>query len=128
MKQFLAVLLVCTLLISLAGCHTVTLNDPAVPAAEKPEAASASPTEPTLPPASAATDPVLITKEDARDIALAHAGVTLDQAQRLQVEYDRDDGVRQYDVEFHDGKLEYEFEIHAETGEILSFDREHLYD
>lgn len=128
MKQFFTVLLACALIVSLTGCYTATLDDPAVPAAGKPEPAAASPQEaaPTQPPA--ATDSKLITEEEARDIALAHVGLTSDQVQRLRVHYEWDDGVAQYDVEFHDGKTEYEFEIHAETGKILSYDRDRLGD
>jgi hypothetical protein len=31
-------------------------------------------------------------------------------------------------VEFYHGDWEYEFEIHGETGKILSYDKDHKYD
>lgn len=69
-----------------------------------------------------------ITKEEAEQIALAHVGFTADQVQQLRSEYEIDDGIRQYDVQFYEGDWEYEFEIDAGTGKILSFDKDHKYD
>lgn len=66
-----------------------------------------------------------ITKAQAENIALKHAGFTADQVSRLHTEYEVDNGIPQYDVEFHKDNIEYEFEIHAQTGEILSFDKDH---
>lgn len=65
-----------------------------------------------------------LTKEQAQAIALEHAGFSANQVNRLRTEYEIDDGVAQYDVSFHEGAWEYEFEIHAETGRILSFDKD----
>lgn len=69
-------------------------------------------------------DDAALTREQAEEIALEHAGFTADQVTGMQTEYEIDNGVAQYDVQFHEGNLEYEFEIHAETGEILSFDKD----
>ena len=63
-------------------------------------------------------------KPYAEDIALAHAGVTRQQVKFLRSEYELDDGTYQYDVEFHLGHLEYSYDIHAETGAILSFEKD----
>lgn len=41
-----------------------------------------------------------------------------------KAELDRDDMVVHYDVEFVAGKYEYEYEINAETGKIIAFDKE----
>ena len=65
-----------------------------------------------------------LTAEDAKAIALAHAGLTADQVARMKVEKDRDDGVWVYEIEFFSGRMEYEYEIHAETGKILDWDKE----
>ena len=64
----------------------------------------------------------LTTEEDAAAIALEHAGLTPEQAGGLRVRYEIDDGVPEYDVDFRVGLTEYEYTIHAETGEILSFE------
>lgn len=65
-----------------------------------------------------------LTAEEAQSIALQHAGFTADQMKYLRAEYEIDDRIPQYDVEFHEGHWEYEYEIHAETGQILSFDKD----
>lgn len=75
----------------------------------------------TLPPA---VQSETITADAAADIALAHAGLTRADVTRLDVKYDFDDGVPTYEVDFHHGKTEYDYEIHAETGAILDFDRD----
>ncbi len=65
-----------------------------------------------------------LTEIQAQEIALNHVGMTADQVQYLHTEYEIDDRIPQFDVQFYAGNTEYEFEIHAETGEILSFDRD----
>lgn len=76
----------------------------------------------TLPTVTAA--PNTLTAEDAKAIAIEHAGLLGQQVSRLRAEYEIDDGVPQYDVEFYHGGIEYSYEIHAETGKILSFDKD----
>ena len=64
-----------------------------------------------------------VTADQAKEIALSHAGLTADQATFIRAQLDRDDGRQVYDVEFFtaDGK-EYDYEIDAATGEVLSYD------
>lgn len=68
------------------------------------------------------TNPAL-TLEEAEKIALKHAGFTADQVTALHTEYEIEHGVPQYDVEFHYGRWEYDYEIHADTGEVLSYSK-----
>ena len=86
------------------------------------------PTEPapTEPPAGepGQTERTGITADRAAAIALAHAGFTADQVRSLTVEADLRDRVPHYEVEFREGRWEYEYEIHAETGEILSVEKD----
>ena len=63
-----------------------------------------------------------ITEEDAKQIALRHANVSESDAVYMQVKLERDHGRDEYDVEFYAGNTEYDYEIDAATGEILSFD------
>lgn len=63
-----------------------------------------------------------LTELDAQQIALEHAGFTADQVTGLQVRYEIDDRIPEYEVEFRVDRMEYDYTIHAETGEILSFD------
>lgn len=87
---------------------------------------SAAPVQ-TAPPATtapASTVPGSLTAEEALSIALADAQLTAEQVTRLHTEYDVDRGIPEYDVDFHHGGWEYDYEIHAETGEILSKSKE----
>lgn len=63
-----------------------------------------------------------LTQADAEAIALQHAGFTADEVKRLHTDYDIDDGVPKYEVLFYQGYWEYEYDIHSETGVIISID------
>ena len=65
-----------------------------------------------------------LTREEAQAIALAHAGFTADQVTGLRTHRDKDDRTPTYEIEFRVGRTEYEYELHAETGRILDFDRD----
>ena len=65
-----------------------------------------------------------LTTDDAKTIAVEHAGLVGQQLSRLSAKYEFDDGVPQYDVEFYHNGIEYHYEIHADTGTILSFDKD----
>ena len=60
----------------------------------------------------------------AKSIALNHAGVSEGAAYDMEVEPDDEDGVLLYEVSFKSGDMEYEYEIHASTGEILKYEAE----
>lgn len=64
----------------------------------------------------------LISPEQAQNIALEHAGVPSDEAVGLHTVLQIDDGRQEYEVTFRVGHLEYEYEIDAATGKILSTD------
>jgi len=70
------------------------------------------------------TQPGTISAQQAQAIALEHAGFTADQVSRLRAEYEIDDGVARYEVQFRQGRWEYDYEINALTGAILSYDRD----
>ena len=63
-----------------------------------------------------------IGESKAKSIALNHAGVSESNAVFLQVQRDYDDGRLVYDVEFYAGNREYDYEIDAYSGSILSYD------
>ena len=65
-----------------------------------------------------------ISMEEAVRIALEYAGVDQKDAQRLETEFDYDDGRAEYGIEWHVGRTEYSCDIDAVTGEVLSFERE----
>ena len=66
-----------------------------------------------------------ITAEKAKEIALKHAGLKESEVTRLKAERDRDDGIVKYDVEFQQGRMEYDYEIDAETGKILKAEKDY---
>ena len=65
-----------------------------------------------------------LTADEAKQIALKHAGVAESDAQRLKVEQDRDDGRLLYEVEWDVGRTEYSYEIDANTGDILNYEKD----
>ena len=90
-------------------------------AAEAP--ASASPSPSASQTAAGQTTSAAVTEEQARETALSHAGLTADQVTFVRSKLDWDDGRQVYDVEFYDGSYtEYDYEIDANTGDILSYD------
>ena len=89
--------------------------------ASAPAAASPSPSAGQTTGGQAAA--TAVTEEQARETALSHAGLTADQVTFVRSELDRDDGRLMYDVEFYTSDYkEYDYEIDASTGEILSYD------
>ena len=65
-----------------------------------------------------------ISADEAKEIALAHASVAASEAAYIKVDTDYDDGRLIYEVEFVVKSIEYEYEIDADSGNILDFDRE----
>lgn len=74
-----------------------------------------------------ASDPkagTYITADKAKEAALNHAKVKAADAVFLKAGLDWDDGKVCYEVEFYSGNTEYDYEIDAVTGAILSFDHD----
>ena len=65
-----------------------------------------------------------ITADEAKAAALAHAGVKASDARVLKVSLDYEDGVAVYEVDFIVGRIEYEYEIHAASGRVLSHEKD----
>lgn len=64
-----------------------------------------------------------VTLEEAKEIALNHAGLTADGVTFIKGKLERDDGREKYDIEFYTSDFkEYDYEIDPQTGEILSYD------
>ena len=144
-KQLTAVLMIFALLLTMVGCSAANavqrldaaedrLEAKLDAAEEKLKAAVPASLPVDTRPAPVETIPAVsefagkLTREQAEKIALDYLGFTADQVTRLHSEYEIDDGIPQFDVEFHQGDWEYEFEIHAENGRILSYDKDHKHD
>lgn len=63
-----------------------------------------------------------ITLDEAKAIALEHAGFTADQVRFTKSKLDRDDGTDEYEIEFKANGAEYEYKINAFTGKIVEYD------
>lgn len=61
----------------------------------------------------------------AKQIAFDDAGTDQDTARRIQIELDYDDGRLVYEVGFYVDNVEYDYEIDATTGSIISRDIDH---
>ena len=69
----------------------------------------------------AASDKSCIGQDAALSIALDHAGLTSSQIYELDVELDSEDGIMVYEIEFESSAGEYEYDIHAHTGQIVKY-------
>lgn len=66
-----------------------------------------------------------IGEDKAKETALEHAGLKESEVQALRVKLDRDDGIDEYEIEFYVDRLEYNYEINATNGEIISYETEY---
>lgn len=60
----------------------------------------------------------------AKQAALEHAGLQEEEVRFRHARLEYDDGFWKYEVEFHSDSTEYDYEIDAQSGEILSYDHE----
>ena len=66
--------------------------------------------------------------DEAKNIALTNANLTEDAVQFLRTEQEYDDGVLVYEIDFTHGDFEYDYKINANTGDVVSYDRDSIYD
>ena len=117
----------------------VIITDDPVPAAPapveqpvptEPDPVAPMPTEPPVStePVSEAPSPIVVTslllKDDAKKVALEHAGFTTGQVQGLRAELDLERENLAYEVEFYVDRCEYSYEIDAATGAIISCEKD----
>lgn len=62
--------------------------------------------------------------EQAKGIAVEHAGLSLEEVTFTKAGQELDDGKNIYDIEFYTDTTEYEYEILADTGDILKYQSE----
>ena len=98
------------------------------PAPTPAPAQPAQPAQPTQPAPQQQTNPGNgnITLDRAKSIALQRAGVS--NATFTKAHLDYDDGIAVYEIDFIAGTMEYDVEVHAQTGAVLEFDAESIYD
>ena len=69
-----------------------------------------------------------VTEQEAKNIAFTDANVKESDVQRLRVEKEEDDQRIVYEIDFQYGKYEYDYKIQASDGQILEYDRDHIYE
>ncbi len=75
-------------------------------------------------PKKAVAAKTLIGKEEAKSIAFQDAGVAEADAKAVRVEFDYDDGIAVYEVEFRTADAKYEYDIAGKSGRILERDKD----
>lgn len=65
-----------------------------------------------------------ITEENALSKVLERAGLTEEDISALKIELEHDDNIWKYEIEFRSAKYEYEAEVNADTGDIISYERD----
>ncbi len=69
-----------------------------------------------------------ITLDEAKNIAITDAGLDINNVQFRREELEHDNHTLVYELEFFYNNIEYDYEINATTGDIISFDRDSIYD
>lgn len=69
-----------------------------------------------------ASEKAYIGQEEALNKALEHAGVSMSELTKCEAEFDSEDGVMVYEIEFETNEKKCEYDIEARTGEILKFE------
>jgi len=89
--------------------------------AEPPAPAASTPTQSAPAPEASPAAPSSgdIGEAAAKPAALAHAGLTESQITGLRVERDQDEGRLEYEMEFWQGVMEYEYTLDGTSGSIL---------
>lgn len=71
--------------------------------------------------ASASSDSY-ISVDEAKEIAVSKAGLSLSDVTFKKTKLERDDGIMVYEIEFYSGRLEYEITLNASTGAVLEYE------
>ena len=69
-----------------------------------------------------------ITLDEAKNIAVTNAGVDINSVKFTREELDHDNHTLVYELEFFYNNIEYDYEINATTGDIISYDKDSIYD
>lgn len=75
-----------------------------------------------------ASDKAYIGAEKAKEIALTHAGISESDIHNCEIELDYDHGVMVYDIEFDAQGIEYDYEIGAVDGSVVTSHHENDHD
>ena len=66
-----------------------------------------------------------LTQDEALARALDHAGLSRDQLDYVKhAEMDWEHGTKVWEIKFYQGGMEYEYDVNAETGAIMKFEKD----
>lgn len=136
MKKFVVLTLIAALCLMLAGCplESDEPTAPTIPSAPASTEPSTEPTpeasvEPSVEPSvetstTPSSEPEISTRDilniaTSKEIALADAGVSADDATFIKAKGDVDGGVQVHEIEFVGSEIEWDYEIDAGSGDIL---------
>ncbi len=111
------------------GAEQVAPQEPAA-AQDTPDALPADPAVPdqqAVPQQPAGGATATISEQEALNIALQHAGVSETELtyKNIHQEYEDDYGKQIYDINFRVGMMEYDYDVDAANGSILSYESEY---
>lgn len=66
----------------------------------------------------------IISKQQAKEAVLKHARLNENEIVDFKIEIDKEKKALVYEIEFHAGKYEYEYEINAENGNVIKANKE----
>ncbi len=69
-----------------------------------------------------------ISLQEARNIALTHANLDISVVNMVKCESEYYNGVLVYEIDFTYNNYEYDYKVDANTGEIISYDKDNIYD
>ena len=108
----------------MTGCTAAAMNSSSSAAASDVAPAGSPSSTVSAGIAGSAGSDEYIAQADAENIALTDAGLTADSVSGMYGRLDYDDGRAVYDIEFWTDTAEYDYEIDAVSGEILSMDQD----
>ena len=73
------------------------------------------------------TNNTKISLQEARNITLEHANLDISVVNIVKCESEYDDGILIHEIEFIYNNYEYDYKIDSRTGEIISFDKDSIY-
>ena len=80
------------------------------------------PAQITAPPAQNPGAASYISIDQAKSIAVGHAGLSVSEVRFSKAKLENDDGYTVYEIEFYKDRMEYEYTINAADGSILEYD------
>ena len=69
-----------------------------------------------------------ISLDESKNIALTNAGLDINSVRFTREELEHDNHTLVYELEFFYNNIEYDYEINATTGDIISYDKDSIYD